>query len=847
LRPGALVHLYRVRLRSRLGAELLALAGIAIGVALVFAALVANTSLTGSVRELNEGIVGRADFQLAARSTAGFDQRLLRQVEAVPGAVAAPIAEARVNIAGPGGRRSVLLVGADPRFRDVGGRLLHGLDPLRCSFPLPCGGKEQRRPGVGLPAPLAGDLGLHEGERLTVATVTGTTRVRLAGELGRGELGALVESPAALAPLPLVQAVAGMRGRVSRVFVAAAPGRERGVEARLRQIAGNRLNLAPADEEVALFERAASPTSQSTALFSALSALVGFLFALDAMLLTLPQRRRLVADLRLTGYSPAMVVQIVLVDAVVLGLCGAALGLLLGEAASRLLFDSVPGYLSSAFAVGSQRIVTWQSAALAGAAGVIAACSAVLLPIRNLLRVGREQAASASAAGGRRLPILAGGIAGIAAIAIGLLAPALSLLALGLLLVSLLLWLHLWLRSASELFDRLCRRFRAPALILAALELRSGSARSRTLALAATGAVAVFATTAIGGARADLQRGLDGITANFVRGGDVWVAFRGPTNIFGTTPIRLKPRQVRAIEGLPGVRSLSRNRGAFLDVGRDRVWVLAPAQSQIPALLRNQVVEGSVALAGRRLRHGGWATLSAGLASELGVGVGDRVELPLPVPAGLRVAALTDNFGWPGGAIAIGAPAFARAWRSRAIGALGIEIAPRVSPVAVAAAVDSIVGGRSGLRTETAAERLRRQRAASHAGLSRLGQIAALVLISSILAMAASMAGLVWQRRPAFAVLKVHGIGEAELWRALLLEAALLLGAGCLLGGLFGLGGQVLLDRALVTITGFPLVYETAASAALGVMAMVTAAAVAVLAVPGRLAVRVPAQVGLVD
>ena len=40
-----------------------------------------------------------------------------------------------------------------------------------------------------------------------------------------------------------------------------------------------------------------------TALFAGLSALVGFLFAFNAMLLTVPRRRALVSDLRLDGYS----------------------------------------------------------------------------------------------------------------------------------------------------------------------------------------------------------------------------------------------------------------------------------------------------------------------------------------------------------------------------------------------------------------------------------------------------------------------------------------------------------------------------------------------------------------
>jgi putative ABC transport system permease protein len=822
LRPAALIHLYRVRLRSRLGAELLALAGIAVGVALVFAALVANASVTGAVRELSEGIAGRADFQLAARSAAGFGQRLLGQVDAIPGVAASPVVEAHVNLVGPGGRRSVLLVGG-----------LSG---------------PKGRPGLYLPGPVVEGLGVRRGEELRVETGGRTVRSRLVAELDGGRFGSLAQSPVALAPIPLVRKIAGLRGRISRVFVAAPPDREGAVEAQLGRIAGTRLNLDPADEEVVRFERAAYPTSRSTSLFSALSALVGFLFALNAMLLTLPQRRRLIAELRLAGYAPATVVQIVLGDALVLGIAGAALGLLLGEVASRLLFDSVPGFLTSAFAIGSQRIVSWQSAAVAATAGVLAACSAVLIPIRGLLSTRQKNELPVSATPQRQRLLLPGAALCLgASLAIGIFAPALSLLGIATLLLALLLFLRVWLRFTARLFDAVCRRFRSPAAILAALELRAGSARNRTLALAATGAVAVFAAAAIGGARADLQRGLDRVAADLDRGADVWVAFSGPANIFGTSTIEVPARKIRAIEELPGVSAISRNRGSFLDVGHDRVWVLAPARSRLAPVLRHQVVDGSAPPAGRRVGRGGWVTLSAGLASDLGVGVGDRVQLPLPIPVPVRVAAVTDNLGWPGGAIVLTAPLYARAWGSEAISTLGARVEAGARPFAVASAVRSILGRGNGLRTETASERAGRQRATSRAGLSRLGQIAAMILISSALAMAASMAALVWQRRPTFASLKIHGLGEGELWRALLLEGALLLGSACLLGALFGLLGQALLDRALVAITGFPLVYETAGWATFGITALVTGAALVVLALPGWLAVRGRAQLGLAE
>ncbi|MEX1140953.1 MAG: FtsX-like permease family protein [Thermoleophilaceae bacterium] len=114
-----------------------------------------------------------------------------------------------------------------------------------------------------------------------------------------------------------------------------------------------------------------------------------------------------------------------------------------------------------------------------------------------------------------------------------------------------------------------------------------------------------------------------------------------------------------------------------------------------------------------------------------------------------------------------------------------------------------------------------------------------LVLIAAVLAMAIAMGGMIWQRRPTMAARKVHGYSESKLWRALLLESGVLLGTGCLSGAAFGLYGQILLSRALETITGFPVSYSAAALPAAAILALVTTIAVAMLALPGWLAVRV--------
>ena len=137
--------------------------------------------------------------------------------------------------------------------------------------------------------------------------------------------------------------------------------------------------------------------------------------------------------------------------------------------------------------------------------------------------------------------------------------------------------------------------------------------------------------------------------------------------------------------------------------------------------------------------------------------------------------------------------------------------------------------------------------ALSRQSLSRLTQIATLIPIVAVLAMAAAMGAMVWQRRPRLAKLKLEGLARVELWRTILLESLLLLAVGCVTGAFFGLYGQQLADRALAHVINFPVVHSVSAIPALAILSLVSAAALAILAIPGYLASSVPAALALQD
>lgn len=824
-----ILYLYRVRLRSRLAQELFALVGIAVGVALLFSSQVANTSLLGSVRQLTAGIVGQSRFQLVARDPRGFEERLLGEVARLGGVRAAvPVLEQRVNVIGPAGQRSVDLIGSDPRLARLGGPLLRHFTRAQLSA----------LRAFALPRPIAQAIGAEMLQTVKLQVGEDVVPAFLGFELGEESIGALVHSPIALAPLTYVQRLTGLAGRVTRIYVQPWPGRDREVRAGLERLAAGYLNVESADSDAVLFGNAAKPTSELTGLFSAISALVGFLFAFNAMLLTMPARRRQIADLRLDGYGPWTVTKILLVDALILGAVSSLVGLVLGEELTRNLFQAVPGYLSFAFLVGSQRIVTWQSVAIALAGGVLAGCIGVLTPLpdifsrRPLAAVERRR----MGLGRVRWSVPVGVICLAASAAIVALAPQMAVLGVVCLIAALLALLPGLIGVALDLVSRLTIDLRASAPSIAVSELRSRAGRARTAGVAAIGALAVFGSVAIQGTHANLQRGLDRLFGEVSSVADVWVVPPGVQNLLTTTP--LQGRSASRLERLAGVRAVGLYRAGLLNYSGRRVWVLAPPATAAYPIPANQLLSGNLALATARIRAGGWAVLSQTIADERHLRIGQSFTLPAPLPSTFRVAALTTNMGWSSGAIILNAGDYARAWKSAEPSAYDVTVEPGVSTAQVRREIQRALGPASGLIAETAQRHQERQQATSRQGLARLTQISMLMLISAILAMASAMGSMVWQRRARLAQLKLDGLSDGAVWRALLLESVLLLGVGCSAGAL-GLYGQLVMTRALVAVTGYPVIFSFGLLIALGSFALVLTVAVAIAAVPGYVAARV--------
>jgi putative ABC transport system permease protein len=846
LRPYALLYIYRRRLRAHAVSELLAGIGIAVAVAVVLAATVAQGSIAGSTGQVVHAVVGQASLQLRARDSEGFDERMLARVEAIPGVKqAAPLLEQTATVRAPDGRRATVdLAGTD--------NSLAILDGLARTLPL-----DVLSPGsIALSRASADALAISgsgsKASEVMLQLRGRSSPLRLSAVLGPEAAGAVSSSLVAVMPLATLQRLAAMPHLVTRVLVQTDPGRESAVRRDLEALAGGRLTVAPADQDVTLLDQALRPSDLASQLFAAIGALLGFLLAFNAMLLTVPERRQAIADLRLAGAKRSAIVQIVAFQALCLGALASAIGLAAGYALSVWAFHQPTGYLAEAFTLSSKTVVGVSPLLFAGLGGMVATCLASAVPLLDLRRgrprdaVYRDTGDPGNALGRRAQQLLfAAGLAVLlAASLVFLLAPSAAILAGAMLALATVLAVPLAFAAVLS-----CARWLAGRLdTLTSLPVALASLQAttlRSLALAATGAVALFGSVALGGSRDDLLRGIHSFSSSYVADADVWVSNPGDNQaVEALSPHGYSPSIAR-VPGVAGVRAFQ---GGFMQLGDRRVWVIARPPGGSREVLRTQIVSGMVGQTNTDLARGGWIAVSAQIAAEHHTGVGGRLTLQTPTGAHrFRIAATTTNLAWPPGVIFIGTADYRRYWQSSAPTTLAVNLLPGASAPAARLAVQRALGAGSGLEVSMAAARAARIDALAGEGLGQLGEIATLLLAAAVAAMAAALASSIWQRRPTLAGLRLLGVKPARLRRIMLLEASLMLGSGCVTGALAGVYGQLVLDGYLKRVTGFPLARIATGARPLEIFVLVLVLALALVAAPGWLASRVPPALALED
>lgn len=821
---------------ERRARSLLTIAGIALGVGILVAALATNAGIASSIDRTVTEMVGRADLRVAALGEAGLSDATLAEIAGTPGVAAAAAAlEQRTFLQrGPADPASgfedpVTVLGIDPPTYEQ----VHGLAIVDGAAPTAADATD-----VLITERLRASTGLGPGSEVTLlgSASGGPTRLRVAGIVaGDGPLVA-TGGRTMIVPIETARRLLGAVGP-ARVDLQVASGSDvAAVAADLETRLTREPYILTTPADLAASLRASAADFQSmVALIAAVALFVGAFLIFNTLSMTVGERTREVGLLRAAGTTRRQVNGLIVLQALVLGIAGSVVGVGLGF----LIALGMAAYVRSIEGVPLDRLeVPPAGIALAITIGLLVTLAAAIEPAWRAGRISPVEALKAriDPSTGRRarlrwlvvvLAVVA--VAGLTAwprdvSAVGIARP---LAVYGILLVGTL--------ATPLVLGPLGRLAGIPfAAVLPAEErLTRGSLvrdRSRTALTLGALTVGIAMVVALGGVALNARQAASAWLTDVVPGDEVVTSIRPAGLDEGIQD------ELAAVEGVERVTPI-----ATFEVAHEgmRLDAAAIVGADLLADDRLVMVSGDRTAALTALDEGGAIVLLRSQAERLGLNVGDTMSVigGTGVPADLRVVGVVER-GLPG---RTGETAFV-GWSdaTERLGVLGADaFVVRFTPGQADLARPALEAAARGLALQPST--LTEVEGAISSALGRVfGLFDALALIAVLMAglgIVNTLTMNVIERVREIGILRATGMTRRQVARMVVVEAGVLGVVGAIVGGMVGVAA----GAAMVALAsgglpgGFQVPWTTLAGAALFgiVVAMVAAYQ------PARLASRV--------
>jgi len=666
-----------------------ALLGIALGVAVIVAVDLANSSAQRAFLGAVDAVYGEATHQIVG-GPAGLAETEYVALRLDGGVRAsAPVVEGFVSIGG----RAFNLLGVDP-FAEAGFR----------DYRIGSGGQGRAwldlvsRPGAFvLQEQAAARLGLGIGDSVVV-TVAGRQRsgflAATLAEGGRPGLGDVVISDIATA-----QEWLGWNGRLSRIDLRVEDDAEASRIAAVLPQGSQLLSAAGRSRQTLGMTRS---FSTSLTAMSLLAVLVGVFLIYNSVSFTVIQRRPLLGVLRSLGVTREEIAGLILAEGLMLGAIGVAAGIALGFLLSRELLGLVTQSINDHYyyvGAASVQLSPWSmvKGIVAGIGGSLLAAAvpaweaAQAPPRQTLARASLEQrvsdklglvefsALAATAAGAVALLVtgrsLVAGFAGMFLIVVGL-----ALLVPGIVAF-------------------LSRRLAGPVGRIAGLSGRMavqgiGRSLSRTGVAVTALAVAVAATI-----------GVDVMVGSFRDSVDAWLQrslnadmYVAPPRLAGGRVERaIDPQLLRRIIALPEVDHVGVSRSVDV-VASDGVRRLLAVDMTAEYRSSARLTRGDPATVWAGFDSGTAVLISEPLSFLHDLDVGDEIELPTAKGVrGFRIGGVYEDFDTGSGTVMLNRDLYRQWWEDDAVTAIAVYLADGVEPQAFETAVEALAAGRQSL------------------------------------------------------------------------------------------------------------------------------------------------------
>ncbi len=774
--------------------SLLTVVGIALGVAVLFAALATNAGIEGAIGRTVRDLIGRADLRVE-----GFTERGLSpaSVEAIAGttgvAVSTPVLERRTYpapdpLAPPSATLPppVTVLGIDPATYPT----LHDVDLAAGS-----GLELADTAGALITERMARETGLALGGTIALQGADGPRAEPIVGILaGAGPL-ATTDGRTVVLGLDEARALFGTAA-VSRVDVGLGGDTSPGaVAVELEGRLTSEPYVVSGPDDLAASIRGSTVDFQATtALIAALALFGGAFLIFNTLSMTVSERVREVGLLRAAGATRRQVNGLVLTQAVAIGVAGSALGVVLGAGLAAFVAWSLR---RAAVVPIDGPELTASAVAVAVVVGVAVTLAAAIEPADRAGRIPPVEALRPLGVGPAVRARLRWLVVVFVVVALAALVVWSSTVGLGgavrwIAVYGVLLGVTLatpFLLGPLGAIAALPFRLLAPG----AVRLTRGALvrdRSRTTLTVGALTVGLAMIVALGGMAQDARRAATAWLEGVVPGDLVATSIRP----VGTDePVR---DDLAAAPGVARVSPLAAFEVAFRGLRLDATAVVG---ADLLADGRLTFTDGERTAALHALDEGGSAVVPRSVADSLGLRVGD--EMAFPVGGGrdvrLRIVGIVERtipgrtgesilVGWPDatdGFGVAGADAFAVRFASTAtpedragLAAVATSYALEANPVdRIAGAVDATLGRVFGL-------------------FDALALVAVLV---AGLGIVNTLTMNVYERVREIGVLRSAGMTRPQVWRMVVVEAGVLGVVGAILGCASGLvAGQVMIGLA---------------------------------------------------
>lgn len=773
LRYVAARHLVAGKLRS-----LLTILGVALGVAMVIGTTAANDSVLHAFEELSDRAAGKADVEITADES-GVDQRVLDELadrHDLADHVAGRIEQTTLIVESNGeiGPR-VLVLGidflGDLAFAPFSAGT--GADPFRDAL-----GFVNDPHAILVTETLAASRGLGVGSSIDLRTANGVETFRVEAILKETGSSRAFGGQVVVLSMDAAQLAFARGGKVDRIDVALPAGQTfdtgRGA---LQAVLGTRAVAERPSKRAASLARMTAAFSGGLTVTAAIAVLVGTFLVYNAIAVAVSQRRREIGILRSLGATRRAVVATFLAEALLLGLVGGAIGVLLGAAFAKSVVAQFAPNVSRFFEnIAAPPVRVERALMVRGLLlGVVVSLFAAWGPARRAATVPpiesvRTTADVASRARSRRLPLA------IVAVVLGIFSALIVRRpSTGTGLLSLLAMFLAAIALAPATIAFLSARLSGVAQSVSIAARLGVDGVGRALGRSAQTVSALTLATALGLTIATYTHSYEKTCMAWVEQAvpaDIVVSAGSP--LLDRYAIPFDPSSRDAIAAVDGVQEINLVRAISVPYRDLRVEVVSVETRTYLARRSEErhVVRGPRKIPVDALEREPSILISENFAWKTGLGPGDFVELGSPTgPHKFKVLAVVVDYSNDQGWMVIDRRYAIEYWQDPRVELMYVYLKPGVDPVAAANRIRAVTRG-TFVTTNAALKSEIRKVIEQTFGIASAAETIALIV--AVLGVIGTMLATVIDRRREIGVLRAIGATRRQIILSVTTEAAML-------------------------------------------------------------------------